>query len=217
MSGAAMEPEEQRSSASTAQAQPTSGYNKAELDAIGTGGGFETSELDAKGVKGGFNKSELDAIGSAPKVAKSELDAIGTAPKVAKSELDAIGSAPKVAKSELDAIGTAPKFDKSELDAIGTPSSSAPKFGKSDLDAIGTAGNAPSQPSASPSPAPRAQMNSAPSDYVRQEIDYTVKNKPNFQSMAVLVAVILICIAFFVARIASQNAASTPSSAVSHP
>jgi hypothetical protein len=60
-------------------------------------------------------------------------------------------------------------------------------------------------------------MNSAAPDYVRQEIDYTVKNKPPFQAFAILVLLILLCIGLFAARMASQNASSTPSSAVSHP
>lgn len=65
------------------------------------------------------------------------------------------------------------------------------------------------------SPAPA--KSDAP-DYVRQEIDYTVKTKPPFQGFAILVFLILICVALFAARMAPQpNATPSPSSPVSHP
>jgi hypothetical protein len=57
---------------------------------------------------------------------------------------------------------------------------------------------------------PPAQLKSEGPDYVRQEIDYTVKTKPPFQAFAVIVFLVVICIALFVARM-SPAPTATPS------
>jgi hypothetical protein len=64
---------------------------------------------------------------------------------------------------------------------------------------------------------PPAQLKSEGPDYVRQEIDYTVKTKPPFQAFAVIVFLVVICIALFVARMSPAPTATPASSNPAHP